>query len=94
MYKRPVTETAKLVDVYIQEWLLINNRDSAKPRDLMPYMVQKSVFNRDYREGLPLRKVLRELDQSGKLGLIRGLRMERQLANRRWFFDRVEIRDC
>ena len=94
MYQRPIFETARLIDVYTQEWLRINNRDSAKPKDLMPYLIEKGVFNRDHREGLPLRNILRKLDKLGKLSLIRGLRVERGTINRQWFFDRVEINDC
>jgi hypothetical protein len=63
---------------YTQEWLRINNRNSAKPKDLMPYLIEKGVFNRDHRQGLPLRIILRKLDELGKLALIRGLRVERK----------------
>ncbi len=94
MYKRPVTETAKLIDIYAQEWLQINDRDLAKPKDLMPYLIEKGVFNRDHREGLPLRRILRELDQLGKLNLIRGLSVERRPTNRLWFFNKVQTHDC
>jgi hypothetical protein len=90
MYKRPVVETAKLIDVYAQEWLRITNLDSAKPKDLMPYLIEKRVFNHDHREGLPLRAILRQLDQIGELGLIRGLNVERKSTNRLWSIKRIE----
>ena len=91
MTRRPVTETAKLIDVYAQEWLRLNDSNVAKntrPKDLLPYLVKRGVFSRDYREGLPLRRILRKLDKLGKLSLIRGLRVERGKTNyRQWFFE-------
>ncbi len=93
MPRRPVTETAKLIDVYAQAWLRLKDSSVAKPKDLMPYLVARGVFMRDHRAGLPLRRILRELDKLGKLCLIRGLRVKRSTTGyRRWFFDRVD--DC
>jgi len=91
--RRPVTETAKLIDVYAQEWLRLKNSNVAKPKELMPYLIERGVFTGEHREGLPLRRVLRELDRQGKLKLIRGLRVKRGRTNRQWLFERVDTYD-
>ena len=93
MYHRPFLETVKLIDVYIQEWLHVNRIENARPKDMMPYLVEKGVFAKDYRMGLPLRKVLRKLDSMNCLHLIRGVHVVRRKANRQWFFRRIKFKD-
>lgn len=29
-----------------------------RPKDIMPYLVEAGVFNKDHREGLPIRELL------------------------------------
>ena len=86
--RRPVSETARLTDVYIQEWLRNNNRDSAQPKDVMQYLVENRVFDYDRKQGLPLREMLRRIEKLGKLHLVLGVR---HMPNRRWIFNRVEL---
>ncbi|MFQ9316801.1 hypothetical protein [Dysgonomonas mossii] len=60
----------------------------AKPKDLMPICIRIGMFNKDHRAGLPLRKILRELDKAGKLHLIPSLEAERKEKNTYWSFIR------
>lgn len=55
--------------------------------DMMDYFVDAGVFDMDYdRPGLPIRKVLRELDEKNQLDLIPYVVVERKDKNRNWFF--------
>lgn len=75
----------------IQDFIIENNLIDAKPKDLMPILIEKGFFNQDYREGLPLRDVLRNLDANGQLYLLPQVRVEHKLTNRFWFFNAIEI---
>lgn len=56
--------------------------------DMMDYFVDAGIFNMDYdRRGLPIRKVLRELDEKNQLYLIPYVVVERKDKNRNWFFE-------
>lgn len=92
--RRPFFETVKLIDVYVQEWLHKENIKEAKPRELMPYLIEKGVFACDHREGLPLRKVLRQLKKDGKLKMIRGVSGELKGKNHYWLFRQTPFVDC
>ena len=94
-YGRPLLEKAKLIDIYAQEWLHRNNREKAKPRELMQYLIERGVFTHDNREGRPLRDVLRKLDELNRLDFITSLTVERKKKNRYWCFKRVAFEeDC
>jgi len=75
----------------IQDYLINQTLSNAKPKDLMPVLIEKGFFNQDHREGLPLRDVLRNLDANGQLYLLPQVRVERKLTNRFWFFNAIEI---
>ena len=56
--------------------------------DMMDYFVDAGIFNMDYdRRGLPIRNVLRELDDKNQLDLIPYVVVERKDKNRNWFFE-------
>lgn len=61
--------------------------ENAKPKDLMPVLSEKVFFNKDHRNGLPLRNVLRELDDNDFLYLLPQISVERKDKNRYWFFN-------
>lgn len=60
----------------------------AKPKDLMPACIRVGLFSKDHRNGLPLRKILRELDASDKLYLIPSLVPDKKEKNVYWNFYR------
>ena len=55
---------------YIVEYFELTKKQQAKPKDLMPFLIQKKVFIKDQRNGLPLRNIFRSLEKGGKLDLI------------------------
>ena len=40
--------------------------DKVQAKDLMPLFIKAGIFTQDQRAGLPIRRVLRELDQDDK----------------------------
>ena len=63
--------------------------DKIPAMDLMPEFVKDGIFNKDYeRKGLPIRKLLRELDRNNELNKIPTLLPERKPINTYWYFQR------
>lgn len=75
----------------IQEHLIDKSLLEAKPKDLMPMLIEKGFFKQDHRNGLPLRKILRQLDDENLLYLIPQVRVVRKDKNRFWFFNATEV---
>jgi len=58
-------------------------------KDLMPNFIRDSIFPADHKNGLPIRKILRELDETNQLKLIPYVLPERKQANTNWYFIRL-----
>lgn len=85
MNEDQIVSMSKLIQSYLIQHKLID----AKPKDLMPMLVEEGFFQKDHKDGLPLRKILRELDDASRLDLIPQVRVERKKKNRFWFFNAV-----
>lgn len=73
----------------IQAFLEKEKLVDAKPKDLMPVLIEKGFFKKDHREGLPLREILRELDYRDELYLLPQVRADRKEKNVSWLFNAV-----
>jgi len=84
-------EKAKIIRMgySIQAFLVKEGINSAKPKVLTPWLIEQGYFSKDHRNGLPLRNLLRELDEQKKLYLLPNLRVERKEVNRLWKFIRI-----
>ena len=81
---------AELVSKYAQEYCLKENRRDVKQRELMPYLVEKGVFNKMKDMSIvPIRNLLRDLDLNNRLDLIPQIRVERKGIYRYWYFNAV-----
>jgi len=74
----------------IQVYLTENKLEKAKPKDLMPWLIQQGFFSFDHREGLPLRDVLREINWTNKLYLLPNLIAEKKIKNTFWTFFKIK----
>ncbi|MGK9118036.1 hypothetical protein [Olivibacter jilunii] len=63
--------------------------ETVSAKDLMPYFIEAGIFEKDHKSGLPIRKILRELDTENSLHLIPCVRQERKQKNTNWFFDNI-----
>ncbi|WP_208796407.1 hypothetical protein [Flavobacterium fluviatile] len=59
-------------------------------KDLMPYFIKANIFSKDEKNGLPIRKVLRKLDERNELHLLPHLIAERKTKNTNWFFGSIK----
>ena len=65
--------------------------DKILAKDLMPEFIKAGIFIKDSeREGLPIRKLLRELDRNNELDKIPSLLPERKTKNTNWYFQRLK----
>ncbi len=59
--------------------------------DMMEEFVKAGIFKSDSeRAGLPIRKLLRELDKNNQLDLIPYIVVEQKDKNRNWYFEPIE----
>ncbi|HEX8016609.1 MAG TPA: hypothetical protein VF465_15375 [Flavobacterium sp.] len=57
-------------------------------KDMMPYFILAGIFSKDNKNGLPIRSVLRRLDEKNQLHQIPFVYVERKEVNSTWFFQR------
>ena len=62
-------------------------------KNLMPYFIKAGIFSQDQRDGLPLRKILRKLDDNNQLHLIPFVYADRKATNVNWYFRRNNTAD-
>ncbi|HMG67270.1 MAG TPA: hypothetical protein VK588_06270 [Chitinophagaceae bacterium] len=55
-------------------------------KDLMPLFIEKGIFLKDQKKGLPIRQLLRDLDAAGKLSMLKLVQVVRKDAIRNWYF--------
>jgi len=58
-------------------------------KNLMPLFIEKEIFAKDYREGKPIRDILRTLDAEKSLHLLHHCKVVRKAKNRNWYFERI-----
>lgn len=57
-------------------------------KELMALFIREKIFTKDHREGLPIRSLLRDLDDKNELRLIPSVLAERNATNTNWYFIR------
>lgn len=58
-------------------------------KELMPQFIKAGIFSKDEKGGLPIRKVLRDLDKKNEISLIPYTVAERKTKNTNWFFRNI-----
>lgn len=77
------------INKVVQEYFEVNKSINTIPaKDMMPYFILAGVFEKDNKNGLPIRAVLRRLDDKNELQQIPFVHAERKAANTNWFFQR------
>ena len=82
----PLLDRARFVDALIAQFLEETGMEVAKPKDVMPLLVRRGVYPKDYREGLPLRRDLRQLNAAGLLSVMKTAYFEQGPKNKSWYF--------
>lgn len=79
----------KQINKVLQEYFELNKSISSIPaKDMMPYFILAGVFEKDIKNGKPIREVLRRLDAKNELHQIPFVHAERKESNTNWFFQR------
>ena len=60
-------------------------------KELMPLFIKEGIFKTNHKDGLPIRKLLRKLDDENKLYLIPSVCPDRKKKNVSWYFTRVKL---
>lgn len=82
-------EKINQIKLVLREYFELNKSVSIIPaKDMMPYFILAGIFPADHRNGLPIRNVLRRLDNKNQLHLIPFVYAERKEANTNWYFQR------
>jgi hypothetical protein len=80
-------EKINKINTVIQNYFTTNPSTSKIPaKDLMPKFINAGIFEKDHRGGLPIRKLLRDLDDNKQLALIPSILAERKKVNTNWYF--------
>ncbi len=75
------------IDQVVRDYFYSNSSVSEIPaKDLMPLFIEKGIFFKDHRNGLPIRQLLRELDAVEQLYLLESVKVIRNAVNRNWYF--------
>jgi hypothetical protein len=80
------------IDQIVRDYF-INNKSVAEvpAKDLMPLFIEKGIFLKDQKNGLPIKSLLRALDKENKLALLNNVKVVRNLPDRNWYFKRIII---
>ncbi|MGM0580734.1 MAG: hypothetical protein ACQETL_08640 [Bacteroidota bacterium] len=62
--------------------------DEIQAKELMPFFVKQGIFEKDHRNGLPIRNILRNLDKAKQLNKIPYALARRKIKNTNWYFIR------
>jgi hypothetical protein len=80
----------KLINQVIDSFFKANTDiDKIPAKDLMPHFIKDGIFEKDHRNGLPIRSILRDLDENKQLDLIPSVHPERKKVNTNWYFIRT-----
>ncbi|WP_372644477.1 hypothetical protein, partial [Ancylomarina sp.] len=75
------------INTVIEEYFKANATLTIAPvKDLMPAFIKAGIFTKDIKKGLPIRLILRELDDSNQLALIPFVHAERHGEHTYWYF--------
>lgn len=86
-----IREINKAVKEYFDTNKSVNK---VRAKDLMSWFIKKGIFEKDTKNGLPIRRILRELDDTDQLHRAQKLYVERKTKNRYWFFVRSPSGDA
>lgn len=80
-------ERIERINCVLKEYFCQNpNAGTIPAKDFMPLFIEAGIFNKDEKNGLPIRRLLRELDDSKELSSIPFVIKQQKAINRNWFY--------
>lgn len=94
-YEQIDREIVKMMSADIQAYLVENNLERVKTKDMMPFLIEKGYFPHDRKKGYPLRQILTDLNKTEELDLIpqatpEYLEVENKKTSTYWYFSPVK----
>ncbi|RLZ09140.1 hypothetical protein [Faecalibacter macacae] len=94
-YEQIDREIVKMMSADIQAYLVENNLERVKTKDMMPFLIEKGYFPHDRKKGYPLRQILTDLKKTEELDLIpqatpEYLEVENKKTSTYWYFSPVK----
>lgn len=75
------------IDQIVRDYFEETNIEGEIPaKEFMPLFIKKGIFKTNHRDGLSIRKVLRELDSLNKFYLLNNLCVKRNSKTTNWYF--------
>jgi len=70
------------------------NSDETKiqAKELMDEFIEQGIFNKNYKDGKPIRDFLRFLDENNHLHLIPQVIYEQKEMNKNWYFIKIDLK--
>lgn len=82
-------EKINQIKLVLREYFELNKSVNSIPaKDMMPYFILAGIFVKDSKNGLPIRNVLRRLDEKNQLHLMPFVYADRKEVNTNWYFQR------
>lgn len=82
-----IGERVHKINQVVREYFKKHSNLQVMPaKDLMLEFIEAGIYNKDNRNGLPIRKDLRELDSNGELHRIPSVLAVRKKVNTNWYF--------
>ncbi len=86
-----IEDKTPLINKVVAEYFKNNaSVDKIQAKELMPQFIGAGVFNSNHRDGLPIRKLLRSLNEENRLSEIPQALGEKKNVNTNWFFIKSE----
>jgi hypothetical protein len=79
------------INEVLKDYFNVNKSTRIIPaKELMPQFIKAGIFTSNHRDGLPIRKVLRELKKTNRLHQIPYAVNEQKSKNSNWYFQNIE----
>jgi uncharacterized protein YpuA (DUF1002 family) len=70
----------------VKEYFESTNETQIQAKELMNLFIKKGIFEKNQKDGLPIRDFLRRLEKNRQLKLIPQAHFEQKEQNKNWFF--------
>jgi hypothetical protein len=85
-------EKIKLINEVVRSFFQVNKDiEKVLAKDLMPQFIKAGIFEKDHRNGLPIRQLLRDLDEIKAVDKITAIQPERKKVNTNWYFVNIKV---
>lgn len=83
------TEKINKINSVLSDYFSKHRGETVRAKEMMAEFIRAGIFTEDRKNGLPIRQLLRELDEEDNLNLIPFVIAERKAVNTNWYFSDV-----